>query len=369
MKTKIVIISELSGGGVEKVNTTIAAHINKDKYDVTILSMVSNKESYAQWDFPFNVVFLQKKSKKYAMFATIQQLKLLEPDIILTCGFIETYFAFICRTVVSKKVKIVYALHSVFSYMDKSTAKKKFLIDKLPLLVGLYKKIDAIIFVSNGVKEDFENHCCNLVRKEYVIYNPIVDSNSQYFRYKNLNYSHIKLVTAGRIEYEKNQELLIRVVSKLKKNGYSVELHILGEGSLKHKLVDLSKTLGIESNIVFDGFRKNIFNELSRGDIFLLSSRYESFGNVIVEAMNVGLPVISTDCQCGPCEILNYGEFGILVSLDDEQAMYNAILKTMELHSEQRAISSYKRSVEFSIQKSVNRYEKMFDEIFGGGLT
>lgn len=360
---KVVIISELSGGGVEKVNTTIAEHIDTKIFDVTVLSMVTNHKQWENVKLPFNCIFLEEKSKKHALISTVKALKKLQPDIILTCGFVEAYFALLYKKLYARKSHVIYALHSVYSHLDKSTPKKKFLCNILPRLLRLFKKIDAIIFVSNGVKEDFEVNVGIFKSKEYIIYNPIVDENKTNFRYKELKTEQIKLITAGRIEQEKNQQLMIDVIKQFTDYGLNAHLTILGKGSLEKKLQQRCEELGIQHKFTFMGFRKNMTEEMANGDIFLLTSKYESFSNVIVEAMNTGLPVVTMDCPCGPREILNHGEFGTLVPMNDVEAMCAAILCTIKNNSEIKVQRAYLRSLDFTIRKSVNGYECLFNKL------
>ena len=102
-------------------------------------------------------------------------------------------------------------------------------------------------------------------------------------------------------------------------------LNIVGDGPLKNELIQFVNDLKLQNYITFHGFQKNLKNFYLNSDLFVLSSIYEGFGNVIVEAMSYGVQIISTDCPSGPSEILDNGKYGILVPINDEKSISYAI--------------------------------------------
>ena len=123
------------------------------------------------------------------------------------------------------------------------------------------------------------------------------------------------VINVARLEEQKGQEYLIRSFVRIKKEIPLTKLVILGEGHLEHKLRDLAKGLGLEQDVVFLGWQKNPFKFLAYSKVFVLSSLWEGFPNTLLEAMALGLPVISTDCPSGPNEIIKHGENGFLIRL------------------------------------------------------
>ena len=111
------------------------------------------------------------------------------------------------------------------------------------------------------------------------------------------------------------------------------------------------------------GFSNHIQQDLAQYDIFLLSSIYESFGNVIVEAMNVGLPVVSTNCPVGPSELLDDGRYGQLVPLNDEKEMALAIERVVDNMDGRFIESAFLRSKSFSIENSIHQYQELFMQL------
>ncbi len=121
--------------------------------------------------------------------------------------------------------------------------------------------------------------------------------------------------------------MLIDVVAILRDRGVNVTLTIFGEGSEKKVLEDKINMLNLDKYVTLAGFSRHLADDMRKFDVFLLSSMHESFGNVIVEALNKGLPVVSTDCPFGPAEILDNGQYGLLVPMNDANAMVAAVEK------------------------------------------
>ena len=140
---------------------------------------------------------------------------------------------------------------------------------------------------------------------------------------------------------------------------------ILGEGKDRGTLEKLAKELGISDKVAFLGFQKNPFKYMKRATVFVLSSLHEGFGNVLVEAMACGTPVISTNCKSGPSEIIEDGKSGILVPVSDYQSLSKAIIKVLSDDSLRQKFSAegLERVKHFSVQKNIRGYEKVFQEL------
>lgn len=363
---KIAIISELSGGGVEQVNRLLATNLDSSIFDVEFISLVTLKEKWKDKDLGFKCVFLEAKSKKYAAIQLVRELKLYKPDIICTSCLVETYFCIYYKYFINSQVKIVYTEHAVFSKTMSGNMKKVVLNNWLPHILHPFDLIDEVICVSDGVKKDFIG-CFPRIKTPCVrIYNPAVQSHNPDELYKDIHTEHVKLVTVGRLEPVKCQCDIITAVKELRDGGMNVTLSLYGLGNDKESLMNYSKEIGIEESVVFKGFSDKIQDEIRKYDIFILASSWEAFGMVLVEAMNMGVPVISTDCPVGPSEILKEGQYGKLVQVHRPEEIANAVLQTIKCHSKESVLSAYRRSEDFTIEKAVESYEKLYAEILEG---
>ena len=136
------------------------------------------------------------------------------------------------------------------------------------------------------------------------------------------------LLACGRLTKQKDYPTLLRAFARL--SGSDLRLNILGDGDLRQSLTQMAQELGIADRVTFLGFQRDPFSHMRRADIFVLSSRWEGFGNVLVEAMAMGTPVVSTDCPHGPAEIIEDDQTGLLVPTQDPEALAAALQRLID---------------------------------------
>ena len=140
-------------------------------------------------------------------------------------------------------------------------------------------------------------------------------------------------------------------------------LIILGTGPMEAELKSLVDRLGLTDVVDFQGFHSNVLPFFRRADVFLLSSLYEGFGNVIVEALGCGTPVISTRCEHGPAEILDDGRFGVLVEPHNPEAMAAAMNQVATLRERFPAELLRQRALDYSYAACASRYMALFSAL------
>jgi glycosyltransferase involved in cell wall biosynthesis len=136
---------------------------------------------------------------------------------------------------------------------------------------------------------------------------------------------------------------------------------ILGQGEKLAELQGLVKDLNLVGKVDFPGFVDNPYAYLSKAKMLVMSSIFEGFGNVLVEAMMAGTPVVSTNCESGPSEILSDGKYGNLAQVADPESLATAIIDTFKNHPTSEVLK--KRSQEFSLEAALFEYERMCKEI------
>ena len=250
--------------------------------------------------------------------------------------FISALAIFLCRS----KVRAIYRLPSNPSYIYKErkhptlykTIQYKILKISLKIIYNL-NFVHAIIVPSEKVKEDFLIHfSLKDTNKLKVIPNPIdtqvldkVETNVDVF-FKN---DFPLVLSMQRFEQEKDNFTLIKSIKETLKTR-NVNFLLLGEGSQESDLKRLVADLDLEDNVLLPGFYADPFPILKRADVFVLSSFAEGMPNSLLQAQYFDKPIIATNCNFGPSEILEQGKWGSLVEIGDYLTMSQEIIKALD---------------------------------------
>lgn len=237
------------------------------------------------------------------------------------------------------------------------------------LIKKTYKWADKIVVPSSGILEDLVTN--SGLRRELikVIPNPIDSNAIERSAQEECGSDLVRsgaftLIAAGRLTAQKGFDLLIRALPEVHKS-IDVRLVIIGDGEERGEIVRLARELGVDHLVHLTGWMDNPFSIMAKGDIFVLSSRHEGFGNVIVEAMCCGLPVISYDCPSGPREILGNCAYGVLVENGDVAGLSAAIVK-MARDDEYRARYRQKaleRAKDYEIEHVVSMWKAELNDV------
>ncbi|TAK39907.1 MAG: glycosyltransferase [Lysobacteraceae bacterium] len=221
-----------------------------------------------------------------------------------------------------------------------------------------YPFADARVVVSEGVGADI-SRLSGLARGRFqVIHNPAPEipcGCSSPERGRDLwGEGHgPRILTVGRLKSQKNHRLLIEAFQKLDASA-DARLVILGTGDLHHELKGIIERDGLDGRVLLPGHVDEPGAYYRSADLFVLSSDYEGFGSVIVEALAYGLPVVSTDCPSGPSEILAGGKYGRLVPCGDAVALATAMHDALGTDHDSAALK--RRAGDFSLDNIAEQY-------------
>ena len=184
-----------------------------------------------------------------------------------------------------------------------------------------YRRAEKLVFQTEDMKKCFSE---DIRKKSAVIPNPVSEDIPEPFTGERKK----RVVSAARLQPQKNHKLLLNAFAGFQKLFPDYELHIFGIGELEEELKQQAKKLHIENKVIFRGFSPNIQQEIWDSAMFVLSSDYEGISNSMIEAMAMGLPVISTDCPVGGSRMyIEDGINGLLTPVGDEKALTEAMIK------------------------------------------
>lgn len=169
------------------------------------------------------------------------------------------------------------------------------------------------------------------------------------------------LMAMGRLAHEKGFDLLLSAFAVVATKHRDWTLEILGEGPIRAYLLSCIQKHGLEERVLMSGFTRRPFDAMRRADLFALSSLDEGFPNVLLEAMACGLPVVSFDCPSGPRHIIRNGVDGVLVPPRDAKAMAAALDLLMGDEAERKRLASKAREVveRFGVAKVMSMWEEL----------
>ena len=174
------------------------------------------------------------------------------------------------------------------------------------------------------------------------------------------------IITAGRLSKQKDIQTLIKAFHLFSKKKTNYKLIIMGEGKLKVKLLELCNKLKIFKKVIFKNFVKNPKKLISLSKVYVCTSLYEGLPNSIIEALNFGTPVISSDCKSGPKEILKNGEYGYLFPIRNYHVLYRKLIYVCDNYD--KAISKTKKGQKsldrFKVNKVSHQYIKEINKLF-----
>ncbi|WP_171908139.1 glycosyltransferase [Natrialba sp. SSL1] len=350
----------MSGGGAEKIILNIAKELSNRGHDVDLV-LVNATGPYMQ-NIPdcINIIDFGCSRTLYSLPKLVIYLRDESPDALLATLNHANLVA-IWSKIISRTPSQLLIRQSDIPSKNTLDSKKEQVIHKLMRI--FYPYSDEIIVMSNMGNEDLSSNYSINDDKISIIHNPVNVKNILEMKEESAGVpdfnSEFVISSAGRLAEEKDFSTLIESFYYLQQS-LDVELVILGEGEKRDELEQLTNQLGIEEQVSFPGFVDNPYKYISRSDVFVLSSKWEGFGNVLVEALVCETAIVSTNCPGGPNEILQKGKYGKLVPVGDSEALAKAIQESLFSPIDKNHLQD--RGMDFSIESKVDEYEQLLLE-------
>ena len=306
-------ISSLSSGGAEHVLTNLAANFAEHDMDVSITSYEKRPQFYS--------VASNVKLNKYN-FTNKSKLAEWLCDYRATKKYLQKRKAAVAISFLSR-CNFMLILAGLFSKTKIIVCDRNNLLRKYPKYVFditcfLYRFADVVCVQTNEMKTFYPQY---LQKKIVVLENPLdFDEMAAQCEGQSIEKENT-VISVGRLERQKDFVTLIKAYKKVAELYPDWKLKIYGQGNRKDELQDLIEKENLTTSVKLCGVTHTPFLEMKKARIFVLSSFYEGFPNVLCEAMHAGLPCISTKCECGPSELITDGENGFLVDIGDIATM------------------------------------------------
>ncbi len=366
MKRKVTFfIPSLRGGGAERVIITLANQFINHGCVVDLIASNAIGEYRSELSKNVNLIDLKCSRVIFSLAKLRNYINNVQPDILLSTVAHANIIAILANLIARKKcVVIIREANTLSIELSRINTFSGRII--LKLTKALYPKANKIIAPSIGVAEDiFRN---TNIKKEliHVIYNPINFETLHSKASEEINHpwfqsnSYDVILSVGRLTEQKDFKTLIRAFSILKNStSPSAKLMILGEGKLREELETQICALKLENEVCLKGFVENPYPYMKHCACFVLSSKWEGSPNVLIQALSLGAPIVSTNCPNGPKEILDNGKWGKLVPIGDSSSLADSISKTlMTQHVDNTAIEYCRKK--FSVDKIISQYKTLF---------
>jgi glycosyltransferase involved in cell wall biosynthesis len=357
-RTVAFFMPSFRGGGAERVMLTVASGLVRD---VSVDIVVAQKEGPYLTQVPAGVRIVDLAAHRViaGIPALCGYLRRERPYAMLSALTHVNVVAVWTRVLARVATRLVISEHTTATASAEHAASMRERV--LPAFARLsYGKADAIVAVSAGAAADLAALTGLDPSRITVIHNPVVTPAVLALASRPLEHPWFRqgqppvILGAGRLTASKDFQTLIRAFA-LVRSQRDARLVILGEGEERAMLQRLVRELGIERDCMLPGFVDNPYQYMRHAAVFVLSSRWEGFGNVLAEAMACGCPVVSTDCPNGPREILEDGRYGRLVPVRDADALARAIHATLEQRPD---ADSVERAMAFGLDTALEKYRR-----------
>lgn len=361
-------LPNLEAGGAEKNTITLLPELLKGSYRISLILAERKGEFLSQVPAAVTVADFGVPARSYTavFFALLDYVKREQPDVIVSAFPHYNCMCLLACRIARAKTQVIATEHAALStiYKNASSTLNAFIARFiLPTLIAwLYPGAASVICVSNGVRKDIQSASKRAPTK--VIGNPVALEEIASLAMQPVDaLPPNTIVMAGRLHQDKDYPTALRAFAQLRAT-HGATLVILGRGQEEQALRTLAESLEVASAVRWLGFQENPYAYMKQASVLLLSSTQEGFGNVIVEAMACGTPVVSTDCPFGPADIIEDGKNGLLVPVKNPEAMAQALARVLDDKRFAQALSEAgkERAKDFSAAKIAAQYDSIITQ-------
>ena len=363
----VMYLPDFSTGGAERLNINLAPELVRRGFDVTFVVHKVQGGLVPVVPSGIRVVTLEAKRTLGALLPLVRFLRREKPDLLLSSLGPNNIIAIWAAILARVKTRVIASLHN--SMLGENLINNW----QLKIMPFMYRRFlwaaDGIIAVSEAVAVELAAMTGIPRDRVTMIHNPVITDDFNKRLKEPILHPWLKdngtpvVLGVGRLVAQKDFATLLEAFALVVRER-SARLILLGEGELRESLLKQAHRLDIADKVYLAGFVLNPLPFMLHAGVFVLSSRFEGFGNVLVEALACGTPVVSTACKGGPEEILDGGRFGRLVPVGDAKAMAYAISAALAEEPKRDELRARGRS--FTVARAAALYEHLFYKLHFG---
>jgi glycosyltransferase involved in cell wall biosynthesis len=359
-ETIAMFMPSLAGGGAERVMINLANSMVLQGHKVDLV-LFSATGPYAKQLHPgIKCIDLQSRGAILSLPKLVNYLKQSKPKTLISalahCNVVAAY----AKKLSGSETIVIGVDHNVYTLPKDANIKLRIRQGILRAAMRFtYPMADHIVAVSQGIADNLK-HFVGIKKDIKVVYNPVLSKDI--FRKADLSIDHPWLgqgipviMGVGRLEKRKDFPNLIRAFALLRKKR-PLRLMILGEGEDRGMLEALIQKLELSNDVRLVGFVDNPYAYMKQADVFALSSIFEGLPTVLIEAMALGTPIVATDCESGPREILEAANYGSLVPTQNPEVLAKAIDKTL---SQPRTSVEPSKMLPYTVEEATKNYLRL----------
>jgi glycosyltransferase involved in cell wall biosynthesis len=358
----IVVLPNAKFGGVEKMRLRLIKIWLENGHDIKVIFTKQEGElveEYIKVVGTDKILNLNTTRFRLAIIRLARAFSGERADVLLIGMWPLTCISIIAWLVSGKRGKIFLSEHTHLSTSVNIESRRSIFFLKFSMSL-FYPLANGLIAVSDGVKSDMMGNIKLPHKPIKVLYNPAYVKIDQDHEYNYDPSCRPTIVAVGELKFQKGFDVLIRAIALISKESRP-KLVIVGEGQERKKLELLIHELSLSEFILLAGYCSNPTIHFQKAQLFVLSSRWEGFGNVLVEALSHGIPIVATDCRSGPAEILANGTYGILVPPESPTHLAQGIALSLSKTHDRKSLIS--RASEYSPEIIAALYIKYFREV------
>ena len=361
-------VPTLAGGGAERVVVTLANAFAEAGHSVDLLLTSCRGPRSESVSPEVSVVDFGCRHTWRTVPALVKTLRQRQPDVLVSALFGATVAAYGATVWMQARGEhapsLCATVHAPLPRTDAQGLRARLQVRAAHVAL---RHAETVVAVSQSVAQDLAIHAGRHREQIDVLHNPIdIDAVQSGARVPSphgwFEDDVPVIVSAGRLHPQKDQQTLLRALARFNERD-RVRAIILGEGPERARLATQSRELGISSDTAFLGFVDNPYAFMRRADVFALPSPAEAFGNVVVEALACGTPVVATESSGGPVEILRTDDaaYGALVPPNNPAALADTLATVLNRPVDRRRLK--RRARDFDVSEAVDRYCALFKRI------